>query len=160
VKRRNGTQTVCLTRCSLHSCWPAPCSKPLYIRCRPAALHALLSPLPNYPNVIMNRNVTVQSILNRLRMRRTLVQLSIFVLCLFTLVALGFGAQAWTGRQLFDDGFESVRQLVGQPKPPLYEAWHAKELALPQHNASLPFPEGASGRYLYVGNRMIGESSI
>ncbi|OCH92998.1 hypothetical protein OBBRIDRAFT_790721 [Obba rivulosa] len=38
--------------------------------------------------------------------------------------------------------------------PPLYEAWHARELALPQHNVDLPFPEGRDGRYLWMPNHV------
>ncbi|EMD32587.1 hypothetical protein CERSUDRAFT_161539 [Gelatoporia subvermispora B] len=40
------------------------------------------------------------------------------------------------------------------PFPPLYEAWHARELALPQHNVDLPFPEGREGRYLWMSNHV------
>ncbi|KAI0372005.1 hypothetical protein BV20DRAFT_135882 [Pilatotrama ljubarskyi] len=38
------------------------------------------------------------------------------------------------------------------PLPPLYSRFHEAELRLPQHNASLPFPEGREGRYLWVAN--------
>ncbi|KAI0777730.1 hypothetical protein BD413DRAFT_519148 [Trametes elegans] len=42
--------------------------------------------------------------------------------------------------------------LRALPLPPLYARFHAAELALPQHDASLAFPEGRDGRYLWVAN--------
>ncbi|KAL6307747.1 hypothetical protein BKA93DRAFT_727123 [Sparassis latifolia] len=36
--------------------------------------------------------------------------------------------------------------------PPLYSDYHQRELQLPQHNLSLPFPEGRHGKYFWVGN--------
>ncbi|KAI0646357.1 hypothetical protein C8Q79DRAFT_1050023 [Trametes meyenii] len=38
------------------------------------------------------------------------------------------------------------------PLPPLYSRFHEAELALPQHNVSLPFPEGREGKYLWIAN--------
>ncbi|KAI0674359.1 hypothetical protein C8Q78DRAFT_589150 [Trametes maxima] len=38
------------------------------------------------------------------------------------------------------------------PLPPLYSRFHRAELALPQHNVSLLFPEGREGKYLWVAN--------
>ncbi|TDL26368.1 hypothetical protein BD410DRAFT_836268 [Rickenella mellea] len=44
-----------------------------------------------------------------------------------------------------------------QPKfPPLYEDVYEYERNLPQHNESLPFPEGADGRYLYQSSHAWG----
>lgn len=40
--------------------------------------------------------------------------------------------------------------------PPLYEEWHERERHLPQHNLSLPYPEGAYGEYLYASNHVWG----
>ncbi|TCD63175.1 hypothetical protein EIP91_005872 [Steccherinum ochraceum] len=40
--------------------------------------------------------------------------------------------------------------------PPLYEKYHAKELALPQHNPDLPYPEGREGKYLWVSAHLDG----
>ncbi|KAI0635224.1 hypothetical protein C8Q77DRAFT_1106760 [Trametes polyzona] len=42
--------------------------------------------------------------------------------------------------------------ILNIPLPPLYSRFHEAELALPQHDASLPFPEGREGRYLWVAN--------
>ncbi|TCD63173.1 hypothetical protein EIP91_005870 [Steccherinum ochraceum] len=40
--------------------------------------------------------------------------------------------------------------------PPLYEKYHAKELALPQHDPGLPYPEGRQGKYLWVSAHLDG----
>ncbi|KAH8119783.1 hypothetical protein DFH11DRAFT_1499667 [Phellopilus nigrolimitatus] len=40
--------------------------------------------------------------------------------------------------------------------PPLYEKWYEMERTLPQHNEALPYPEGASGAYLYASNHVWG----
>jgi len=41
-------------------------------------------------------------------------------------------------------------------EPPLYSDYHQRELALPQHNPNLPYPEGRSGRYLWIANKVNG----
>lgn len=41
--------------------------------------------------------------------------------------------------------------------PPLYDEWYEYERSMPQHNVSLPFPEGASGLYFYPANHVWGE---
>ncbi|KAH8102286.1 hypothetical protein BXZ70DRAFT_66216 [Cristinia sonorae] len=38
--------------------------------------------------------------------------------------------------------------------PPLYEQYIENELALPQHDPDLPFPEGREGRYLFVASHI------
>ncbi|EMD32600.1 hypothetical protein CERSUDRAFT_118643 [Gelatoporia subvermispora B] len=43
-----------------------------------------------------------------------------------------------------------------QPLPPLYERFHTYELELPQHDPSLPYPEGRLGRYFYPANHVHG----
>ena len=40
--------------------------------------------------------------------------------------------------------------------PPIYPKLKIAELALPQHNESLPFPEGKNGRFLRFSNQMWG----
>lgn len=42
--------------------------------------------------------------------------------------------------------------------PPIYEKYYEQERRLPQHNASLPYPEGKNGRFLLVSNQVWGES--
>ncbi|RDX54563.1 hypothetical protein OH76DRAFT_976578 [Lentinus brumalis] len=46
----------------------------------------------------------------------------------------------------------ALTYVLNYPLPPLYGRFHQAELALPQHDASLPLPEGAHGRYLWVAN--------
>jgi hypothetical protein len=75
---------------------------------------------------------------NRARTRRRITQLGVVVLCIFVLLGLG------------------VYHREGRVLPPTYQQWHEEELEFPQHNASLPFPEGATGRYLYFSNRYTG----
>ncbi|KZT27662.1 hypothetical protein NEOLEDRAFT_1130722 [Neolentinus lepideus HHB14362 ss-1] len=40
------------------------------------------------------------------------------------------------------------------PNPPLYEKWHEAELAMPQHDPDLPYPEGKEGRYFWAPNHV------
>ncbi|KAI0360624.1 hypothetical protein OH77DRAFT_704927 [Trametes cingulata] len=49
-------------------------------------------------------------------------------------------------------GLAGCIYVLSIPLPPLYSRFHEAELALPQHNVSLPFPEGREGRYLWVAN--------
>lgn len=44
--------------------------------------------------------------------------------------------------------------------PPLYSSYHFDELALPQNNPDLPFPEGRTGKYVWFRDSVRGESSI
>ncbi len=44
--------------------------------------------------------------------------------------------------------------------PPLYKEYYKYERNLPQHDLSLPFPEGATGRYLYPANHVWGMQYI
>ena len=41
--------------------------------------------------------------------------------------------------------------------PPLYEAYHDYERRLPQHNLSLPFPEGRDAKFFWAPNHVTGE---
>lgn len=41
--------------------------------------------------------------------------------------------------------------------PPLYEAYHDYERRLPQHDLSLPFPEGRDAKFFWVPNHVTGE---
>ncbi|KAL5519362.1 hypothetical protein ACEPAH_1045 [Sanghuangporus vaninii] len=40
-----------------------------------------------------------------------------------------------------------------EPLPPTYDGYYEIERRYPQHNASLPFPEGRNGRFIYVSNQ-------
>ena len=52
----------------------------------------------------------------------------------------------------------AVTYVRNYPLPPLYSRFHQAELALPQHDASLPLPEGGHGRYLWIANHASSES--
>lgn len=41
--------------------------------------------------------------------------------------------------------------------PPLYSKYHQDELAYPQHNPDLPYPEGREGKYIWMANHVHGE---
>ena len=41
--------------------------------------------------------------------------------------------------------------------PPTYDLYYEIERNYPQHNASLPFPEGKDGRFLWVSNQPTGQ---
>lgn len=41
--------------------------------------------------------------------------------------------------------------------PPLYEAYHAAERALPQHNPHAPFPDGKDAKFFWVANHAQSE---
>ena len=42
--------------------------------------------------------------------------------------------------------------------PPLYPKYRLRELALPQHNLDLPYPEGKDGKYLWISEHVHGMS--
>jgi len=46
-----------------------------------------------------------------------------------------------------------------QPRlPPLYPGYRLRELALPQHNLDLPYPEGRDGKYIWISEHVRGMS--
>ena len=51
----------------------------------------------------------------------------------------------------------SVIQPGDYPLPPLYRYYHEQELALPQHDPSLPSPEGANAKFLWLPNHVHSE---
>lgn len=53
--------------------------------------------------------------------------------------------------------FKSLRR---QRLPPLYPEQRKFEWLLPQHDLSLPPPEGQHGRYLYIANHVRGRFSV
>ncbi len=59
---------------------------------------------------------------------------------------------------LFPAARWTVDQLVIRvwSQTPSYEEWDDKERNLPQHNTTLPFPEGGDMRMLRFGNQMYG----
>ncbi|KAJ6516863.1 hypothetical protein C8R47DRAFT_1172918 [Mycena vitilis] len=49
------------------------------------------------------------------------------------------------------DGPSSTQPIRKRP-PPLYEEYHERERTLPQHDPSLPYPDGASAKFLWAAN--------
>ena len=44
--------------------------------------------------------------------------------------------------------------------PPFFREFYETELALPQHDESLPYPEGRNGRFLWINNQSGGVSKL
>ncbi|KAI0312187.1 hypothetical protein OF83DRAFT_1176867 [Amylostereum chailletii] len=44
--------------------------------------------------------------------------------------------------------------LLSPQDPPTYGAWHTREVAMPQNNPDLPFPQGRNGSYLRFSNHL------
>ena len=98
----------------------------------PAIQIKQLAPLPHYANQFCWPRCT------RRRLRAPLVVVGL-------LVTLGVAAATY---------------VFNYPLPPLYERFHTAELALPQHDALLPLPEGRHGRYLWIANHASSEHSL
>lgn len=55
----------------------------------------------------------------------------------------------------FDDDSWTPSNLPWQERlPPLYRKYRLRELALPQHNLDLPYPEGRDGKYLWMSEHV------
>jgi hypothetical protein len=80
----------------------------------------------------------------------------LFFVCLAVLV---FVERTSDGlRNGWRNPFTKQVEVEGVPRvPPLYESFHEHELRLPQHDASLRFPEGKDGRYIWFANHAAGE---
>ncbi|KAJ7513119.1 hypothetical protein B0H11DRAFT_1698042 [Mycena galericulata] len=79
----------------------------------------------------------------------------ITLLVLLSLVAAGFWSiPTSTGIDTEPSGGseEPVTPPPPRPPPPLYEEYHERERNLPQHNMSLPYPEGSHAKFLWAAN--------
>jgi len=57
----------------------------------------------------------------------------------------------------FEDGRWTPTHLPWQKRlPPLYSGYRLRELALPQHNPDLPYPEGKNGKYFWISEHVRG----
>jgi hypothetical protein len=57
----------------------------------------------------------------------------------------------------FDDDNWIPANLPWQDRlPPLYPKYRLRELALPQHNLDLPYPEGRDGKYIWISEHVRG----
>src|SRR5882757_10370931 len=68
------------------------------------------------------------------------------LLVLLTFLGLSFAAKTW----------HDYNQLPSLP--PLFPQYHLSELALPQHNPDLPYPEGRTGKYIWLSEHTHGAS--
>jgi hypothetical protein len=75
---------------------------------------------------------------------------------LVLLALLSLGIVALGVLQLGKMPLEAVPERESEP----YALWWEHERTLPQHNASLPAPEGENGRYVWMAGHMWGEFSL
>lgn len=82
-----------------------------------------------------------------------------FIFAFSVLATLSFFYDVgWDNAQATHD--MSPVNLTSSPDyPPDYAQWHKLEEALPQHNQSLPFPEGEEGRYVYFSEHVKSASA-
>jgi hypothetical protein len=105
----------------------------------------LLPPLDNSPRPRTHHS----------RLSRRYSRLLIVILCTLTLLGiysnLDLESESWL--------LSLARNLSStDPQlPPLYPEYRLKELALPQHNPDLPYPEGRNGKYLWISEHVHGE---
>lgn len=57
----------------------------------------------------------------------------------------------------WEDLVASEEDDAHHTSPPLYEAYHDYERHLPQHNLSLPYPEGRDAKFFWAPNHVTGE---
>jgi hypothetical protein len=115
------------------------------------------------------------TVLRRLGVSRRSTSVALLVFCLVSLVFLGRTADGFGDRwrALVSPQQVEVVELeeaVPPPAPapappdpalpPLYQSFHQAELGFPQHDPSLPFPEGKTGRYIFIANHAVGEHGI
>ena len=94
----------------------------------------------NYPNI------TSKAVRDAARRRRRLaIAFAICSPCLFLYLLLCHWRLLWVVCAKIRYGFDANI-------PPSFEEFYEIERRYPQHNASLPFPEGKDGRYLWVSN--------
>lgn len=80
----------------------------------------------------------------------------LFVSILITLAFLGLYSLLD-----FETGRWTPSNLPWQTRlPPLYPEYRRRELALPQHNLDLPYPEGRNGKYLWISEHVRGMCHI
>ena len=48
---------------------------------------------------------------------------------------------------------QDLPQSEGGTDPPRFYGWHDREKQLPQHDLTLPYPQGRDGRYIYFANQ-------
>lgn len=46
------------------------------------------------------------------------------------------------------------------PLPPLYRYYHEQDVALPQHDPTLPYPEGSNAKFLWLPNHVHSKQSL
>lgn len=55
---------------------------------------------------------------------------------------------------------QTVKEMVTDKLPPNYERFYDMERKYPQHDITLPYPEGQYGRYLWVSNQHWGKHAF
>lgn len=110
------------------------------------AQYTLITPLQNF-NGTNARNPAADGKTGR---RRWFLYLGIILLMVVFVQIVGFvNVKVAVVKFVF-------HTLGGSPMPPTFEQFYAAERAYPQHNASLPYPEGIDGRYVWFSNQHNG----
>lgn len=81
------------------------------------------------------------------RVSRLLVSVMVSLTFLGLYSLLEFEGEGWTPVNL---------PWQGKRLPPLYPEYRLRELALPQHNLDLPYPEGRNGKYIWISEHVRG----
>ena len=82
------------------------------------------------------------------RVSRLLVTLMVTLTFLGLYSLLEFEGEGWVPTNL---PWQQKDRL-----PPLYPEYRLSELALPQHNLDLPYPEGRNGKYIWISEHVRG----
>ena len=78
----------------------------------------------------------------------------LLVLIMVSLTVLGL----YSLLEFEDGGWIPTHLPWKQRLPPVYSEYRLRELALPQHNLDLPYPEGRNGKYLWISEHVRGTS--
>lgn len=81
----------------------------------------------------------------------------VFRLLVSILISLAF-LGLYSLMEFDDDEWLPANLPWRQRLPPLYPQYRRRELALPQHNLNLPYPEGRNGKYVWISEHVRGMS--
>jgi hypothetical protein len=82
---------------------------------------------------------------------------SLFIFsAIYLLRSIGDTKYSFPDLSSITDPNHSNPQAEAEVLPPLFEEWNKYERNLPQHDESLPPPEGRSARFLYIADHAHG----
>lgn len=95
---------------------------------------------------------TRKTSLRSARLPRRVSRLFLFIMVSLTFLGL------YSLLEFDDDDWIPANLPWRERLPPLYGGYRLQELQLPQHNLDLPYPEGRSGKYLWISEHVRGTS--